>query len=252
MKYKTLLVDKQGGVGIITFNRPEKLNAYNRALIAEFDSVLARFERDEKVRAIIITGSGERAFSAGADIHEMTALSEVEREKRDSRRTNWTWHLATYKKPTIGAINGLAYGGGALLSSLVDIRLGCERTSFRFLSAVYGRVNSTWSLPLIVGWPIAKELMFTGRIVEAEEALRIGLLNRLVPSSELMKVALEIGYTITANDAAAVQGIKEILTRDIGMSLREMMLNEIQTVSRSLPPPPPQESFKTFLERGAK
>jgi enoyl-CoA hydratase len=252
MKYKTLLVDKQGGVGIITFNRPEKLNAYNRALMAEFDSVLTRFERDEKVKAIIITGSGKRAFSAGADIHEMTALSEVEQKKRDSRRSDWTWHLATYKKPTIGAINGLAYGGGALLSSLVDIRLGCERTSFRFLSAVYGRVNSTWSLPLIVGWPMAKELMFTGRIVEAEEALRIGLLNRLVPSSELMKVALEIGGTITTNDAAAVQGIKEILTRDIGMSLREMMFNEIQTVSRSLPPPPPQESFKTFLERGAK
>jgi enoyl-CoA hydratase/carnithine racemase len=252
MKYKTLLVDTQGGVGIITFNRPEKLNAYNRALMAEFDSVLTRFERDEKVKAIIITGSGKRAFSAGADIHEMTALSEVEQKKRDSRRSDWTWHLATYKKPTIGAINGLAYGGGALLSSLVDIRLGCERTSFRFLSTVYGRVNSTWSLPLIVGWPMAKELMFTGRIVEAEEALRIGLLNRLVPSSELMKVALEIGGTITANDAAAVQGIKEILTRDIGMSLREMMLNEIQTVSRSLPPPPPQESFKTFLERDAK
>jgi enoyl-CoA hydratase len=252
MRYKTLLVDKQGGAGIIIFNRPEKLNAYNRALITEFDSVLARFERDEKVRAVIITGSGERAFSAGADIHEMTALSEIEQEARDSRRSDWAWHLATYKKPTIGAVNGLAYGGGALLSSLVDIRLGCERTSFRFLSAVYGRVNSTWSLPLIVGWPMAKELMFTGRIVEAEEALRIGLLNRLVPSSELMKVALEIGSTITANDAAAVQGIKEILTQDIGMSLREMMLNEIQTVSRSLPAPPPRESFKAFLERGAK
>ena len=252
MKYKTLLVDKQAGVGIVTLHRPEKLNAYNRIVIAEFESTLVKFERDEEVKAIIITGSGERAFSAGADIYEMTELSETEQGERSTRHSDWIWHLATYSKPTIGAINGLAYGGGALLSSLVDIRVGCERTSFRFLSAVYGRVNSTWSLPVIVGWPMAKELMFTGREVRAEEALRIGLLNRLVPSSELMKTALEIGYAIAANDAVAVRNMKAILNTGIGMSLKEMMLNEANIVSESGSPPPAKESFKPFLERKKK
>ncbi len=156
------------------------------------------------------------------------------------------------KKPTIGAINGLAYGGGALISSTLDIRLGCERTSFRFLGVIYSRVNSTWSLPLIVGWPIARELLLTGRVVEAEEALRIGLLNKLVPSSELMKASLEMAQAIAANDAASVQVTKEILNRDIGMSWREMLLNEYQTISRSLQAPPLQESFKDFLERKAE
>ena len=148
-----------------------------------------------------------------------------------------------------GAINGLAYGGGALMSSIFDVRIGCERTSFRFLAAAYGRVNSTWTLPLIVGGPMAKEIMFTGHVVEAEEALRIGLLNKLVASSELMKAAVEMGQTIAANDATMVQAIKEILIQDIGMGWREQLLNEVQTVSGSSPPPPPRESFRDFLER---
>lgn len=250
--FETLLLEKQDGVGIITLNRPERLNALNRALTTELEQALTRFESDDELKAIIVTGAGDRAFSAGADIHEMVQQSEAQPEEPGSGGADWVWHLATYRKPTIGAINGLAYGGGALMSSAFDIRLGCERTSFRFLAAAYGRVNSTWSLPMIVGWPVAKELLFTGRLVEAEEALRIGLLNKLVPSSQLREAAIEMGQAIAANDAGAVQGIKEILLRDIGMSWSDMLLNESQTISRSLKVPPPRESFKDFLERKAK
>jgi enoyl-CoA hydratase/carnithine racemase len=250
--YETLLLEKQEGVGIITLNRPERLNALNRALTTELEQALTQFEDDDELRAIIVTGAGDKAFSAGADIHEMVQQSETQPGERSPGGADWVWHLATYRKPTIGAINGLAYGGGALMSSTFDIRLGCERTSFRFLAAAYGRVNSTWSLPMILGWPVAKELLFTGRVVEAEEALRIGLLNKLVPSSQLREAAVEMGQAIAANDAGAVQGIKEILLRDIGMSWRDMLVNEAQTVSRSLRVPPPRESFKDFLERKAK
>ena len=252
MAYETLLLERQEGVGIITLNRPDRLNALSLALTMELDQVLAQFEHDEEVKVIIITGAGDKAFSAGADIHEMSQESEAQLKERESHIIDQTWHLATCRKPTIGAINGLAYGGGALMSSVFDIRLGCERTSFRFLAAAYGRVNSTWTLPLIVGWPTAKELLFTGRVVEAEEALRIGLLNKLVPSSELMKAAVEMGQTIAANDAMMVQGIKKILTRDIGMGWRKMLLNEVQTVSQSLRVLPPRESFRDFLERKAR
>ena len=253
MPYETVLTEKQAGVGIITLNRPERLNALSRTLITELDQSLTRFEQDDDVKAIIITGTGEKAFSAGADIHEMVQQTEVQANRpRDSRGADWLWHLVACPKPTIGAINGLAYGGGALVASALDIRLGCERTTFRFLGAVYGRINSTWTLPLIVGWPKAKELLFTGRIVEAGEALSIGLLNRLVPAAELMKTAVEIGQTIAANNTMAVEGIKDIMTRDIGMNWREMLLNEIETASRSLKEPPPRESFKDFLERTGK
>ena len=252
MTYKTLLLERQKGVGIITLNRPERLNALSRTLFTELDQALTEFEHDDEVKAIIVTGAGDRAFSAGADIHEMVEASKAQLKEQGSHGADWVWHLAACRKPTIGAINGLAYGGGALMSSIFDIRLGCERTSFCFVAVTYGRVNSTWTLPLIVGWPIAKELLFTGRVVEAEEALRIGLVNKLVPSSELMKASLEMGQAIAANDAATVQVIREIMTRDIGMSWREMLLNETRTVSQSLKSPPPQESFKNFLNRKAK
>ena len=252
MTYETLLLEKQAGVGILTLNRPEQLNALNRALFMELDAALTEYEHDDEVKAIIITGSGDRAFSAGADIHEMVEPPEAQSEDYRSYSGDFFWHLASCKKPTIGVINGLAYGGGALMSSVFDIRLGCERTSFRFLGVVYGRINSTWTLPLIVGWPKAKELLFTGRVVEAEEALSIGLLNQLVPSSELMKTALEMGQTIAANDPTTVQVIRDILVRDIGMSWQEMQLNEYRTVSESLKSPPPQESFKDFLKRKTK
>ena len=248
-KYETILIEKQQDVAILTLNRPERLNALNFALFVELDQALTQFEQDDEVKAIIVTGAGERAFSAGADIHEMTQQSEDQFKERGSRGGDWVWHLATCEKPTIGAINGLAYGGGALMSSIFDIRLGSERTSFRFLGVVYGRINSTWTLPLIVGWPAAKELLFTGRLVEAEEARSLGLLNKLVPSLELMPAAIQMGQAIARNDQATVRVIKEILNGSIGMSWREMLANEAQTVARSLTMRSPRESFKDFLER---
>ena len=252
MTYETLLLEKQNGVGIITLNRPERLNALSFTLFAEFERALTQFEDDEEVKVLVVTGTGEKAFSAGADIHEMAEMPAGRLQERDVRRTDWTWHLAAYKKPTIGAINGLAYGGGALMSSIFDIRIGCERTRFRFLAVTYSRVTSTWSLPVAVGWPMAKELLFTGRVVEAEEAYRIGLLNRLVPSAELMKTALEMGQLIAGNDTAAVQAVREIMVKDIGLSWREMQRNEAEIVARSVDSPPARESFSSFLKRTAK
>ena len=252
MVYETLLLEKKNGVGIITLIRPAKLNALSTTLFAEFDRALTEFEEDDEVRVLLVTGAGDRAFSAGADIHEMVEISEARPGVPVSRPSAWIWHLANYRKPTIGVINGLAHGGGALMSSIFDIRLGCERTNFRFLAASYGRVNSTWSLPLIVGMPVAKELLFTGRIVEAEEAFRIGLLNRLVPSAELMKTALEMGELIANNDVAAVEAIREMLVSDIGMSWRDMLRNEASIIARSVKSPPPEQSFSGFLERKGK
>src|SRR3546814_10333570 len=106
-------------------------------------------------------------------------------------------------KPTIGMMNGLSYGGAAVLASSLDMRCGCEGTRFRFLAAAYGRINSTWTLPNQVGWPIAKELLFTARIVEAEEAYRIGLLNHLVPRAQLRAKTMEIAKMIAKNHRGA-------------------------------------------------
>jgi len=169
MTYEHILLDIEDGVGIVTLNRPDKLNAMNRRLGSELHDAVKRCE--------------ERAFSAGGDIQEQIAddrrFSQEELDERRSGRNSY--EISACAKPTIGMMNGLAYGGAAVLASSLDMRIGCEGTRFRFLAAAYGRINSTWTLPNQVGWPVAKELLFSARIVEAEEAHRIGLLNHLVP-----------------------------------------------------------------------
>lgn len=250
MSYEHLLLDVADHVGIIKLNRPEVLNAMNRKLFSEIDAALTQLEEDDGVHAIIFTGAGERAFSAGADIHEMAEQARLEEPPPpDPRRPEYSWHIAASKKPTIGALNGLAYGGGAVLASSFDIRVGCERTRFRFLAVQYGRVNSTWSLPQQVGWPMAKELLFTARVVHAEEALRIGLLNHLVPADQLMDKAMELAQLIAANDPRMVQGVKDLLIDDIGAPWRDHYDNELEAQKVKLAPTPVLEGFKPFLDR---
>jgi 2-(1,2-epoxy-1,2-dihydrophenyl)acetyl-CoA isomerase len=249
MAYEFILSERRDGVALITLNRPDKLNALSFGLARELDEALSEYEKDDTVKAVVLTGAGERAFSAGADIHEMAGLSGEELAQRQAFRSEATWHIATFEKPLIGAINGLAYGGAALLSSTLDLRIGCERTEFRFLAASYGRVNSTWSLPLLVGLPKAKELLYTGRVVRAEEALTIGLLNQIVPAGKLTETAIEIGQMIAKNDARMVQGIKRLLHEHIGMGWRERYGNEEDARSDWLAAGHPRDGFREFLSR---
>jgi len=249
MAYEYILSERLDGVGLITLNRPEKLNALSFPLMQEVEDALCLYEADPDVKAVILTGAGERAFSAGADIHEMAGLSSEELAVRGETRGHISWHIASYSKPLIGAINGLAYGGAALLSSSLDLRIGCERSAFRFLAASYGRVNSSWSLPLLVGLPKAKELLYTGRIVASEEAERIGLLNQVVPAARLLDACIEIGQMIAKNDARMVQGLKRLLHEQIGMGWRERYDNEEEARATWLAAGHPREGFKDFLNR---
>ena len=248
MSYQDIVVTKDEGVGVIRLNRPKVLNALSKNLYREVDAAISDMEADADVRAVIFTGTGERAFSAGADIHEQLRDAENP-QPPDPNRPEQAWHIAACAKPTIGALNGLAYGGGAVMASSFDIRIGCARTRFRFLAASYGRVNSTWSLPMQVGWPKAKELLFSARVVEAEEAFQIGLLNHLVSPDELMPKALEIARLIAANDARMVQGIKELMVNDVGEGWRRMYDNEAQAQKGKLSPTPVEEGFADFIAR---
>jgi 2-(1,2-epoxy-1,2-dihydrophenyl)acetyl-CoA isomerase len=247
--YESIVTERRDGVALIVLNRPDKLNALSFGLIRELDQELALLGADDAVGAVVLTGAGDKAFSAGADIHEMAGLSGDELAERQAFRNRANWQIATFAKPIIGAINGLAYGGAALLTSMLDIRIGCERTKFRFLAATYGRVNSTWSLPLLVGLPKAKELLYTGRDVLADEAERIGLLNQVVPAAQLREAALDMARTIAKNDSRMVQGIKRLVHEDIGMSWRERYDNEESARATWLTSAHPREGFKDFLAR---
>ena len=249
MAYEFILSERLDGVALITLNRPDKLNALSFPLMGELDDALCEYESDDRIGAVILTGAGDRAFSAGADIHEMAGLSSEELAERAATRGRISWHIASYAKPIIGAINGLAYGGAALLSSSLDLRIGCDKTQFRFLAATYGRVNSTWSLPALVGLPKAKELLYTGRAVGHEEALRIGLLNQVVPAQKLIESAVEIGQMIAKNDPRMVQGIKRLLHEGMALDWQGRYDFEDEARTTWLTSGHPRDGFKDFLAR---
>jgi enoyl-CoA hydratase/carnithine racemase len=249
MSYHNILTERIDKIALITLNRPEKLNAMSFELACDLNEELTQIETDDDVRVVILTGAGPRAFSSGGDIIQMVGMSPEDLAARSEFRSQMNWHIATFGKPIIGAINGLAYGAGAMLSSMLDVRVGCELTEFRFLAARYGRVNSTWSLPVIVGLPKAKELLYTGRAVKAEEAERIGLLNQVVPSEQLRDTAIQLGQLISENDPRMVQGIKRLLHEDIGLPWRDRYDSEQNARKNSLKSNHPREGFKEFLTR---
>ena len=252
MTYNTLLVESAQGVATVTLDRPQVLNAMNEELSSELAAAVSELDESDEVRAIVFTGSGDRAFSAGADIHEMAervAGQESGLPPRSREQEGRDWGIASTRTPTIGAINGLAYGGGAVMASSFDLRVGCEHSSFRFLAASYGRVNATWSLPMQIGWPAAKDLLFTARVVKADEAYRMGLLNRLVPCPQLMDASLDIARQIAANDPRMVAGIKGLLIGGVGSGWQEMFESEMLARQGALRPTPVHEGFSDFLSK---
>jgi enoyl-CoA hydratase len=251
MSYEHILVEHEDGVGIITLNRPDKLNAMNRKLSSELHDAVKRMETDEAVGCVVITGAGEKAFSAGGDIHEQREDdARYTQEELDARRSGRpSYDISACAKPTIGMMNGLAYGGAAVLSSSLDMRVGCEATRFRFLAAAYGRINSTWSLPNQVGWPIAKELLFSARVVEAEEAYRIGLLNHLVPREQLRAKTMELARMIAGNHRGAVMGIKALLLKQLGENLEQQWAAENDYTTHVMRGAKAEDAFPDFIAR---
>src|SRR5438309_6924272 len=253
MADQVVLVEKREGVAIVTLNRPEQLNAMNAQLSAGLREAVARMSADDEVGCIVITGAGKRAFSAGGDIHEQREddrrYTQRELDARSAILTRGSYEISACPKPTIGMINGLAYGGAAVLASSLDMRVGCEHASFRFLAAAYGRINSTWTLPNQVGWPIAKELLFSARVVEAEEAHRIGLLNHLVPCAQLRDKTLWLATMIAKNRRQSVMGVKALLLQGMGRDLEQQWKNERDYTTNVARPAKAEEAFPDFIAR---
>jgi len=248
-----VLVEKAQGVAILTMNRPDQLNAMNHQLSSDLHDAVKRMSADDEVGCIVITGAGNRAFSSGGDIHEQREDDQkhtpAELDARTAIRARGSYEIGACPKPTIGMMNGLAYGGAAVLASALDMRIGCEHCSFRFLAAAYGRINATWTLPNQVGWPIAKELLFSTRVVEAEEAHRIGLLNHLVPCAELREKTMWLATMIARNRRESVMGVKALLLRDMGADVEEQWLNERDYTTNVVRGARAEAAFPEFIAR---
>ena len=249
MTFDAIAIDRTDQVAILTLNRPEVLNALSLKLVREVDQYLTEAEADDTIGAVIITGAGPRAFSAGADIHENRELTPEQRDQAAAERAQYTWRMATCAKPLIGAVNGLCYGGGTVLATSLDFLIGCEKSSFRFLAVNYGQLNATWSLPTLVGWGKAKELLYSGREVYADEAHHIGLLNHLVPSEQLMDKAVEVAAGIAKNRPESLANIKQLLIEHTGLSLQQQFWNEIEARQNRFRGLTVEEGFRDFLNR---
>jgi enoyl-CoA hydratase/carnithine racemase len=207
---RPVLRERRGDVTVLTLNRPAVLNALNGALWAAFDEELA-WLADSDSRVVILTGAGERAFSAGADMREVSASTAEEMRARGEISRRATERLLDLRQPVIAAINGYAYGGGAILTTMCDIRIAAANAKFRFPGVAYGLVAATAYLPRIVGLPNAMDLALTARPVEADEALAMGLVNRVTPAGEALTTALELAELIAANEPEAVFATKQAL-----------------------------------------
>jgi 2-(1,2-epoxy-1,2-dihydrophenyl)acetyl-CoA isomerase len=235
------------GLALVTLNRPEAHNALDTSLQRRLDAELIALEADANIRCVVFTGCGDAAFSAGYDIHELARLSPDEVTPTLLQREEWMWRYASLPMPTIAAVNGVAAGAGALLACALDIRLGCERTDFRFTAGAYNGANATWNLPLLVGFAQAKELLFTSRRVDAATAERIGLLNRVVPSGSLLDEALALAAEIAANPPGGIAEAKRLIHAGPGKALSDRYEAENVVMRTTLRPKPMPELFAKFL-----
>ena len=242
------------GVALIRLNRPQAHNALDLPMQAALDALLAELEQDDSVRAVVLTGAGEKAFSAGYDIREMQDFDTERLLLAQLRREPWIWRIASYAKPLLGAINGVAHGAGAIIATALDIRVGCSRTEFRYTAAKYGGANNTWQLAPIVGFAKAKEFLLTGRKIGADEALQAGLLNHLVADDEVLSRTIAIAAEIAANPPAGVQYTKRLIHEALGVSYADAYRAENAAMMSALAPKPPGELFNNFLnkDRGPK
>jgi enoyl-CoA hydratase len=215
-------------IALLTLNRPEQLNALSYGLIDELMTALDRIETDPEVRAVILTGAGERAFSAGADIHE---FSESVRRGRDAavsefvrRGQTMTARLEAFGKPVIAAVNGLAFGGGCEITEAVHLAIASERASFAKPEIRLGMpptFGGTQRLPRLVGRKRGLELLLTGDPFTPERALEIGLINAVVPHDEMLPAARALAQRIVRHSPGAVRSVVTATTRGLNMAISE-------------------------------
>jgi enoyl-CoA hydratase/carnithine racemase len=239
--------DPSDGVRLVTISRPDQLNALSIELIRRIIDATDAAERDG-VRALVLTGAG-RAFSAGYDIHEIAALSGAEHLVLEAERGALIERWFESPIPTVAAINGICYGGGAILATGADLRVGGPGMEFRVTAASYGGANLTWILPYLVGAGRARDLLLTARVVRGEEAAEIGLLERFVDDDDVLDEAIRLAAAIAGNPAAGTRAVKALINDGLGRSPADALSRENTTQITMLAGATEEPRFSAFLAR---
>ena len=252
MSFENLLLDRDGGVATITINRPKVLNALNSQTLDELRRAILDLKRDDSVRAVILTGAGEKSFIAGADINELATQSPVSGRDHAMSGQHILDLIEHMGKPVIAAINGFALGGGCELAMACTIRVAADTAKLGQPEINLGLIPGyagTQRLSRIVGTGRALELLLTGDQVTAQEAHRLGLVNRVVPAADLMTEAKKLAAALAAKAPVAVKYILEAVHKGIEMPLAQAQVFEATLFGLVASTEDMREGTKAFLEK---
>jgi enoyl-CoA hydratase len=251
-EYVNLLFEKADGIGIVTVNRPKALNALNAATVKELDQMADQLAKDDEVQVVIITGGGEKAFVAGADITEMRPMSAIAGRTWAKLAQAVFNKIENLPKPVIAAVNGFALGGGNELAMACDIRIASEKAKFGQPEVSLGippGFAGTQRLPRLVGKGRAKELLFTGDMIDAAEAYRIGLANKVVAPEELMDAAKAMAKKIMSRAPLAVQICKSAVNEGLDVDLESGVAYEAEVFGLCFATDDQKEGMAAFVEK---
>jgi enoyl-CoA hydratase len=252
MSYENLKVETRDGVAIVTINRPEKLNALNDHTVEELDAAFAAIGSDPQVRGAILTGAGEKAFVAGADIAELSTQSPVDGKERSIRGQKVLDRIENLGKPVIAAVNGFALGGGCELALACHVRVAAENAKLGTPEVKLGIMcgyAGTQRLPRLVGKGRALEMLLTGEMVGAQDALRIGLVNRVVPRETLLAEAEGLLRQMLANGPVSLRFTLEAVNAGLEMPQDEAQYLEATLFGLICTTEDMKEGTKAFLEK---
>ncbi len=250
MAYEHILVETRDAVGLITLNRPEVLNALCAGLVEELARALDGLEADDTIGAIVLTGS-EKAFAAGADIKEMSGRSYMDVYLSDFITVGWE-RVSTCRKPIIAAVAGYALGGGCEMAMMCDYIIAADTARFGQPEITIGAIpgaGGTQRLPRFVGKAKAMEMCLTGRMMDADEAERSGLVSRVVPAADLIDEALKSAAKVAAMSHPIAMMVKESVNRAYETTLREGVLFERRTFHSVFATEDQAEGMKAFVEK---
>jgi enoyl-CoA hydratase len=250
--YQFLKLEKEPPLAYITINRPEVMNALSNALTEELGQAFDEVEQDEEIRVLIITGAGEKAFMAGADIKEVQERDFVLGRKQTRRRQQVLNKLAEMPIPVIAAINGFALGAGLEMAIACTLRIASTNAKMGSPEVNLGIIpgdGATQRLPRLVGFGRAMELVLTGGMIDAEEAYRIGLVNKVVPLENLMEEAKKLANLLASKPPLALQYAKEAVNRSLEVGLYEGMAHESYLHALACASEDKKEGVAAFLEK---
>lgn len=252
MSYENITIAKEEGIATLSINRPKALNALNSATLKELSAALEEMERDTEVKALIITGAGDRAFVAGADIGEMVNYGGLEGESFAYLGQRVMLVVERFPKPVIAAINGFALGGGCELAMACDIRIASDRLKIGQPEVKLGILpgfGGTQRLTRLVGPGKAKEIIFSAEVYDAAEALRIGLVDKVIPADKLMEEARKLAKTIASRGQIAVRLAKDSINHSMDVDMETGCAFERKSFGLCFTTQDRLEGMKAFLEK---